>query len=52
MRIDEEGYSTKGINRGFGLDIVKKIIANNDYLKNERQIMGATFSQKLVVKVK
>ena len=51
-KIDEEGYSTKGNNRGYGLDIVKKIIDSNDYLKNERQILGNIFSQKLVVKVK
>lgn len=51
-KIDEEGYSTKGNNRGYGLDIVRKIIDSNDYLKNERQILGNIFSQKLVVKVK
>ena len=51
-KIDEAGYSTKGKNRGFGLDIVKSIIQENSYLKNDRQITGMIFNQKLIIKVK
>lgn len=51
-KIDEAGYSTKGKNRGFGLDIVRNIIEESNYLKNERQIMGNIFNQKLIIKAK
>ena len=51
-KIDEAGYSTKGKNRGFGLDIVKKIVAESSYLKNDREIMGNIFNQKLIIKAK
>lgn len=51
-KIDEAGYSTKGKNRGFGLDIVKNIIEESSYLKNERQITGSIFNQKLIIKTK
>lgn len=51
-RIDEAGYSTKGKNRGFGLEIVKNIVEENNYLRNERQIMGNIFNQKLIIKAK
>lgn len=51
-KIDEAGYSTKGKNRGFGLEMVKNIIEESSYLKNERQITGSIFNQKLIVKTK
>ena len=51
-KIDEAGYSTKGKNRGFGLEIVRNIIEESNYLKNERQIMGSIFNQKLIIKTK
>ena len=51
-KIDEAGYSTKGRDRGFGLDIVKNIIDESNYLKNERQIMGNIFNQKLIIRAK
>ena len=50
-KIDEAGYSTKGDNRGYGLDIVKEIISKNKSMKNERQITGTIFNQKLIVRV-
>ena len=52
FKIDEAGDSTKGSNRGFGLDIVKTIIANNNYIENERQITSNIFNQKLIIKIK
>ena len=51
-KIDEAGYSTKGKNRGFGLEMVKNIIEESSYLKNERQITGSIFNQKLIIKTK
>lgn len=51
-KIDEAGYSTKGSNRGFGLDIVKTIIEKNNYIENERHITSNIFNQKLIIKIK
>lgn len=50
-KIDEAGYSTKGDNRGYGLDIVKEIVSKNNFMKNERQITGTIFNQKLIIRV-
>lgn len=46
-KIDEEKYSTKGRNRGYGLSLVRDIIGHNPLLKQEREFNGIYFVQKL-----
>lgn len=51
-RIDEERYSTKGKNRGYGLSLVKEIIEHNQSFTQEREFNGIYFVQKLIVNKK
>ncbi len=50
-RIDEQGYSTKGKDRGFGLDYVKEEVNKNKWISNERIINGNIFTQILKIKI-
>ena len=43
--------STKGSGRGYGLQLVKKIINNNKCLSNETHITKDVFIQKLIIEV-
>lgn len=45
------GYTTKGKGHGYGLSLVKKLIDKNSLLKNEKEISGDEFTQRLVVNV-
>lgn len=49
-KFDKEGYSSKGKNRGYGLPLVKEIINNNEFIFQEREIIGEYFFQKLYIK--
>ena len=49
-KIDEEGYTTKGKGKGYGLALVKDLIANNDCLNQSRAISGIYYIQKLYIK--
>ena len=51
-KIDQEGYSSKGKNRGYGLSFVKEIIENNLYLNQKREVVGTYYIQKLFVQTK
>jgi len=44
--------STKGINRGYGLQLVKRVVEYNKRIINEREISKDLYKQKLVVKLK
>lgn len=50
-KIDEQGYSTKGTDRGFGLDFVKEAVNKNKWLLNERKITGDIFTQIIKIKI-
>lgn len=50
--IDNEGYTTKGDGHGYGLSLVKKIVAESDVFVNERQISNNVFKQVIKVRVK
>lgn len=50
-KIDEQGYSTKGSGRGFGLDFVKEAVNKNKWLVNERKITGNIFTQIVKIKI-
>lgn len=50
-KIDEQGYSTKGAGRGFGLDFVKEAVNKNRWLTNERKITGNIFTQIVKIKI-
>lgn len=49
-RMDNEGYSTKGKGKGYGLSLVKDIISKNSIFKQERQLNGIYYVQKLYIK--
>lgn len=49
-KFDKEGYSSKGKNRGYGLSLVKEIINNNEFLIQEREVIGEYYIQKLYIK--
>ena len=48
-KIYEEGYSTKGENRGLGLDNVRKILANYGNMFLETELQGNWFLQVLKI---
>lgn len=50
-KIDEQGYSTKGKGRGFGLDFIKEEVNKNKWLENERKITGDIFTQIVKIKI-
>lgn len=47
--MDNEGYSTKGIGKGYGLSLVKDILNRNNHLSQKREINGMYYEQKLIV---
>lgn len=52
-RIDNEGYSTKGNNRGYGLPLAKDLMSkHSDILSVERTIIDNYYVQKLIIKSK
>lgn len=52
-KIDNEGYSTKGNNRGYGLPLAKDLLTkHSDILLAERTIIDNYYVQKLVIKSK
>lgn len=50
IKIDKEGYSTKGEGKGYGLSLVKDIISKNDKLEQKRIINGNYYTQQLYIK--
>ena len=50
-KIDNEGYSTKGKGRGYGLALVHKILIQDKNIKLDREIIGNVFKQKLKTKI-
>ena len=51
-RIDQEGYTTKGEGKGYGLALVKDILKKNNNLSQEREINSSYYIQRLIVKNK
>lgn len=49
-RVDQEGYTTKGDGKGYGLSLVKDIIEHNDELSQSRELNGIYYVQKLYIK--
>jgi len=49
-KIDNEGYTTKGKGKGYGLSLVKDIISKNDSLEQARELNGIYYVQKLNIK--
>ena len=49
-KIDNEGYTTKGVGKGYGLSLVKDIMEHNKNLRQERELMGIYYKQKLYMK--
>ena len=53
LKIDTEGYSTKGNNRGYGLALAKDLLSkHSDILSTERTIMDNYYIQNLYIKAK
>lgn len=51
-KLDNEGYSSKGKNRGYGLPLVKDLLLKHEELKDERVIVDQYYVQKLIIKPK
>lgn len=49
-QIDDAGYTTKGNGHGYGLALLREIVSENHYLKNEKSIIGNVFIQQIIVK--
>lgn len=49
-KIDNEGYTTKGKGKGYGLSLVKDLISKTDCLSQDRTISGIYYIQKLYIK--
>lgn len=49
--IENQGYTTKGEGHGYGLALVKKLIDENQLLKNEKYISSDEFTQCLVIDI-
>lgn len=48
--IDNEGYTTKGDGKGYGLSLVKDIIMHNNELRQEKELNGIYYTQRLYMK--
>ncbi|MBP3765688.1 MAG: GHKL domain-containing protein [Bacilli bacterium] len=48
--VDQEGYTTKGEGKGYGLSLVKDIIEHNKDLRQERELNGIYYTQRLYMK--
>lgn len=51
-KIGNERYSTKGLTRGHGLLLVKRILKNNNRLTSEAKITDTIYSQTIKIKEK
>ena len=51
-KLDSEGYSSKGNNRGYGLSLVKDLLSKHPELEQERVIMDQYYVQNLIMKPK
>lgn len=51
-KMDKQGYSTKGKSRGYGLSLVQDILNKSTYLKQEREMNGIFYVQKLIIQNK
>ena len=49
-KMDNEGYTTKGESKGYGLSLAKDLINKNENLRQEREIKGIYFVQRLYMK--
>ena len=49
-KMDNEGYTTKGESKGYGLSLAKDLINKNKDLRQEREIKGIYFVQRLYMK--
>lgn len=50
-KIDDEGYSTKGKGKGYGLSLVKDILDDNLRLSQDREMNGIYYVQKLCINI-
>lgn len=50
-QIDNPGYTTKGIDHGYGLTLLKEIIEQNSYLTNNKCIDDNFFIQQIKIKM-
>lgn len=50
-KIYEDGYSTNGIGRGYGLSLAKKIVESEELLENKVEIKNNVFIQILKIKM-
>lgn len=50
-KLEEKGYTTKENGHGYGLPLTRKIINNNNRLKNEKRISKEIFTQVLKIKM-
>ena len=51
-KLDLEGYSSKGNNRGYGLSLVKDLLSKHPELAQERVVMDQYYVQNLIIKPK
>lgn len=49
-KVDQSGYTTKGVGKGYGLSLVKDIIDKNEFLVQKRSLNGIYYVQKLYIK--
>lgn len=48
-KLDDMGYTTKGAGHGYGLTLLKQLVAKNKKITNQKYIYGRKFVQKIVV---
>ena len=51
-KLDLEGYSSKGTNRGYGLSLVRDLLSKHPELSQERVVMDQYYVQNLIIKSK
>ena len=51
-KINNEGYTTKGKNRGYGLSLVEQIVNRNNFLEHKTEINNNSFIQIISIKYK
>lgn len=50
-KLDQEGYTTKGLGHGYGLTLTREIINKNQKLNNEKRLSKDTFTQILKIRM-